>query len=143
MRRKEEKFFLNKKNKEKKLRPGQLYWELLKVIGMTLVSGGGGIMRPMLPIAIEEVIRITKEISKANIRVLVFRKALKNIAIPKLIKIVHPTTILNERFAAGVMKVKLAAMGLINKYAPSATIFLVLYFNKKYNPIKKKIISGK
>ena len=89
MRRKEEKFFLNKKNKEKKLRPGQLYWELLKVIGMTLVSGGGGIMRPMLPIAIEEVIRITKEISKANIREASIKKSLENLEKKEIIDLIE------------------------------------------------------
>lgn len=86
--RRKEKFY-SKKFKEKKLKSGQLYWELLKVIGMTLVSGGGSVYRPMLPIAIGEVVRIIKEISKANIREESIRKSLKNLEKKEIIDLIE------------------------------------------------------
>lgn len=55
------------KLKKNKLRPGQLYWIILEIIGLTLVSGGGSPIRPTLPIAIEAIIKILKEARKLEI----------------------------------------------------------------------------
>jgi len=48
------------KNK-KKLKRGQIYWEIIKLIGLAYLSGGGSIMRPVLPMLIEEIIRLLSQ----------------------------------------------------------------------------------
>jgi len=49
-----------KKNKTK-LKRGQIYWEIIKLLGMTYLSGGGSISRPILPLLIKEIKRLLKE----------------------------------------------------------------------------------
>ena len=48
------------KNK-KRFKPGEIYWEIIKLIGMVYISGGGSIYRPLLPQLIQEIIRLIKE----------------------------------------------------------------------------------
>ncbi|KKP85573.1 MAG: Transcriptional regulator, PaaX family [Candidatus Roizmanbacteria bacterium GW2011_GWA2_35_8] len=48
------------KNK-KRFKPGEIYWEIIKLIGMAYISGGGSTYRPLLPQLIQEIIRLIKE----------------------------------------------------------------------------------
>ena len=48
--------------KEIKLKRGQLYWFILEIIGLSLVSGGGHPMRPILPLAVSEIIKMLKKL---------------------------------------------------------------------------------
>jgi len=67
-------------DKEKiKLKRGQLYWYILEVIGLTLVSGGGHPLRPTLPLAVEEIIKSLKEIKNLKIAEDKIKKSLKNL----------------------------------------------------------------
>ncbi|VVA43938.1 conserved hypothetical protein [Candidatus Roizmanbacteria bacterium] len=54
------------KEKEIKLKRGQLYWYILEVIGLTIISGGNP-LRPIIPIAIKEIIDSLKKIKNLNI----------------------------------------------------------------------------
>ena len=49
------------KEKEIKLKRGQLYWYILEVIGLTIISGGNP-LRPIIPIAIKEIIASLKKV---------------------------------------------------------------------------------
>jgi CRISPR-associated endonuclease Cas2 len=67
-------------DKEKnKLKRGQLYWYILEVIGLTLVSGGGHPLRPILPLAVEEVVKTLKEIKNLKIAENKIERSLKSL----------------------------------------------------------------
>ena len=52
--------------KEVKLKKGQLYWYILEVIGLTLASGGNP-LRPIIPLAIKEIIKTLKELKNLKV----------------------------------------------------------------------------
>ena len=64
--------------KETKLKRGQLYWYILEIIGLTLVSGGNP-LRPIIPLAIKEIIKILKEVKNLNVEEVKIRKSLEDI----------------------------------------------------------------
>jgi CRISPR-associated endonuclease Cas2 len=66
------------KEKEIKLKRGQLYWYILEVIGLTLISGGNP-LRPIIPLAIKEITKILKEIKNLNIVEERIKKSLKSL----------------------------------------------------------------
>lgn len=66
------------KTKEIKLKRGQLYWYILEVIGLTLVSGGNP-LRPIIPLAVKEIIKSLKEIKNLNVEENKIRKSLENL----------------------------------------------------------------
>ncbi len=67
------------KEKEVKLKRGQLYWYILEIIGLTLVSGGGHPMRPILPLAIKEIIKTLKEVKNLKVEEEKIKKSLKSL----------------------------------------------------------------
>ncbi len=66
------------KEKEIKLKRGQLYWYILEVIGLTLVSGGNP-LRPIVPLAIKEIIKTLKEVRNLKVEEEKIRKSLESL----------------------------------------------------------------
>ena len=66
------------KKKEIKLKKGQLYWYILEVIGLTLISGGNP-LRPIIPLAIGEIIKTLKEVKNLNVEESRIRKSLSKL----------------------------------------------------------------
>lgn len=67
------------KEKEVKLKKGQLYWYILEIIGLTLISGGGHPLRPILPRAIEEIIKTLKEVKNLKVDEEKIKRSLKSL----------------------------------------------------------------
>lgn len=66
------------KAKEIKLKKGQLYWYILEVIGMTLISGGNS-LRPIIPMAVKEIVNTLRKIKKLNVEEAKIRKSLEKL----------------------------------------------------------------
>lgn len=66
------------KEKEIKLKRGQLYWYILEIIGLTVLSGGNP-LRPIIPMAIKEIIKTLKEVKHLNIEEAKIRKSLEKL----------------------------------------------------------------
>lgn len=66
------------KNKEVRLKRGQLYWYILEVIGATLLSGGNP-LRPVIPVAIKEIIITLKKIKKLDVEEKKIKKSLESL----------------------------------------------------------------
>lgn len=66
------------KAKKVKLKRGQLYWYILEVIGMTLISGGNP-LRPIIPMAVKEIINTLKKIKQLKVEEIKIKKSLKNL----------------------------------------------------------------
>ncbi|MEK7634143.1 MAG: hypothetical protein AAB437_04845 [Patescibacteria group bacterium] len=64
--------------KEIKLKRGQLYWYILEIIGLTILSGGNP-LRPIIPIAIKEIIKTLKEVKNLKVGEESIRKSLEKI----------------------------------------------------------------
>ena len=77
------------KSKKNKLKPGQLYWVILEVIGLALVSGGGSPLRPTLPIAIKAIIKLLKEARKLEVEEKRVKKTLDNLEKKEIIDLVE------------------------------------------------------
>lgn len=77
------------KQKEIQLKRGQLYWMLLEVIGLGLISGGGSPLRPTLPIMLKEIVDIFKEIKNLNLEEEKIIKSLKNLEKREIIDLVE------------------------------------------------------
>lgn len=75
------------KKKEVKLKRGQLYWYILEIIGLTLVSGGGHPMRPILPLAIKEIIKTLKEVKNLKVEEEKIKKSLKSLEKKEIINL--------------------------------------------------------
>ena len=74
------------KYNEVKLKKGQLYWYILEVIGVTLISGGNP-LRPIIPMAINEIITSFKKIKNLNIEEKRLRKSLEKLEQKEIIDI--------------------------------------------------------
>ena len=74
------------KVKEIKLKKGQLYWYILEIIGLTLVSGGNP-LRPIIPLAIKEIIKTLKEVKNLNIEEEKIRKSLESLERKEIIEV--------------------------------------------------------
>ncbi len=66
------------KEKEINLKKGQLYWYILEVIGLTLISGGNP-LRPIIPLAIKEIIKTLKEVKNLNVEEEKIKKSLESL----------------------------------------------------------------
>lgn len=64
--------------KKNKLKKGQLYWYILEVIGLTILSGGNP-LRPIIPLAISEIAKTIKEIKNLNVEEEKIKKSLKSL----------------------------------------------------------------
>jgi len=77
------------KEEEIKLKRGQLYWMILEIIGLTLISGGGNPLKPTLPLAFAEIKKILKKIKKINIEDKKLKRTLLNLEKKELISLVE------------------------------------------------------
>jgi len=75
--------------REIKLKRGQLYWMILEVIGLTILSGGGHPLRPTAPIAFEAIKRILKELKKVNVEDKKLKRTLENLEKREIINLVE------------------------------------------------------
>ncbi len=80
---------MRKKEKKQKLKRGQLYWMILEVIGFGIVSGGGTALRPTLPIMMEAIIEILKELKKLDIEEKKVRRSLEKLEKKEIIELVE------------------------------------------------------
>ncbi len=64
--------------KEIKLKRGQLYWHILEIIGLTLISAGNP-LRPVIPLAIKEIIKTLKEVKNLNVEEEKIKRSLKSL----------------------------------------------------------------
>lgn len=64
--------------KKNKLKKGQLYWYILEVIGLTVLSGGNP-LRPIIPLAISEIAKTIKEIKNLNVEEEKIKNSLKSL----------------------------------------------------------------
>jgi CRISPR-associated endonuclease Cas2 len=74
----------------KKRRPkrGELYWEILKVIGMAAI-GGGSIIKPIMPLAIDEIIRLLGELRNLEANEKKIRKTLSCLEKKEIVSIIQ------------------------------------------------------
>lgn len=61
-----------------KLKRGQLYWYILEVIGVTLISSGNP-LRPVIPLGVREIIKTIKELKNLKVNEDKIEKSLKNL----------------------------------------------------------------
>jgi len=76
------------KEKEIKLKRGQLYWYILEIIGVVLVSGGNQ-LRPVIPLAVKEIIKILKEVKNLNVEEKKIRTSLEKMEKKEILEIVE------------------------------------------------------
>lgn len=55
------------KLKEQKLKPGQLYWMIIEIIILGIISGGGSPLKPTFPLMIDTIIKLFQEAKKLKI----------------------------------------------------------------------------
>lgn len=115
-----------KKIKEIKLKKGQLYWYILEVIGLTLISGGNP-LRPIIPLAVKEIAKTLKELKNLNVDEDKIKKSLESLEKKEIIN-------LEERGDEVFVKLKDKNNLVVKKYSIKALLDL-----KK----KKKIWKGK
>ncbi len=72
-----------------KLKRGQLYWKILEVIGLGLVSGGGHPLRPVLPLMVKEIINLLKEIKNLEVEEKKVRKSLEKLEKKEIIELIE------------------------------------------------------
>ncbi|MEK7495602.1 MAG: hypothetical protein AAB788_03725 [Patescibacteria group bacterium] len=114
------------KEKEIKLKRGQLYWYLLEIIGLTLISGGNP-LRPIIPLAIKEIINSLKEVKNINIKEEKIRKSLEKLESNEIIDI-------DEKDGKIFVKLKDKNNLTVIKYSTRA----LLNFKKKEKKWNKK-----
>lgn len=71
---------------EVRLKRGQLYWYILEVIGITLISGGNP-LRPVIPLVIKEIINTIKKIKHINVEEKKIIKSLKSLEKREIVNI--------------------------------------------------------
>lgn len=76
------------KEKEIKLKRGQLYWYILEIIGVVLVSGGNP-LRPVIPLAVKEIVKILKEVKNLNVEEKKIRTSLEKMEKREILEIVE------------------------------------------------------
>ena len=75
--------------KKRKLKSGQLYWEILKVIGMGIAASSANPLRPTLPIMVREISRLLRENTQADIGEDSIRKSLRHLEKKEVINLVE------------------------------------------------------
>ena len=114
------------KEKEIKLKKGQLYWYILEIIGLTLISGGNP-LRPIIPLAIKEIIKTLKEVKNLNIEEKKIKKSLESLEKNEIIN-------LEEKGGNIFVKLKDKNNLTVIKYSTKA----LLDFKKKKKKWNKK-----
>ncbi|KKP60618.1 MAG: hypothetical protein UR54_C0010G0011 [Candidatus Roizmanbacteria bacterium GW2011_GWA2_34_18] len=71
---------------EAKLKRGQLYWYILEVIGLTLVSGGNP-LRPIIPLAIKEIVKTLKKVKNLKVEEEKIKKSLESLERKEIINL--------------------------------------------------------
>lgn len=74
------------KEKEIRLKKGQLYWYILEIIGLTLVSGGNP-LRPVIPLVVKEIIKTLKELKNLKIDENRIKKSLESLEKNEIIEL--------------------------------------------------------
>ena len=112
--------------KEVKLKKGQLYWYILEVIGLTLASGGNP-LRPIIPLAIKEIIKTLKEVKNLKVKEEQIKNSLENLERKEIID-------LEEKNSQVFVRLKDKNNLTVIKYSIKA----LLDFKKKKKKSKKK-----
>ncbi len=76
-----------KNHEEVKLKRGQLYWYILEVIGLTLISGGNP-LRPIIPLAVKEIIKTLREVKNLNVEEKKIRLSLEKMEKKEILEVV-------------------------------------------------------
>lgn len=76
------------KQERVKLKRGQLYWMILEVIGLGIISGGSSPLRPTLPIMVDTIFKLLKEGKKLEIEEKKLERSLKNLEKKEIIDLV-------------------------------------------------------
>lgn len=74
------------KEKEIRLKKGQLYWYILEIIGLTLVSGGNP-LRPVIPLVVKKIIKTLKELKNLKIDENRIKKSLESLEKNEIIEL--------------------------------------------------------
>ena len=74
---------------KQKLKRGQLYWKILEIIGLTYLSGGGSFRRPLLPLVIDEIKRLLKELKEIEVDEIRIKQSLENLEKKEIIDLVE------------------------------------------------------
>jgi len=74
---------------KQKLKRGQLYWKILEIIGLTYLSGGGSFRRPLLPLVIDEIKRLLKELKEIEVDEKRIKQSLENLEKKEIIDLVE------------------------------------------------------
>ena len=77
-----------KNHEEVKLKRGQLYWYILEVIGLTLISGGNP-LRPIIPLAVKEIIKTLREVKNLNVEEKKIRLSLEKMEKKEILEVVE------------------------------------------------------
>lgn len=80
---------IEKKQREIKLKRGQLYWLILEVIGLSLVSGGGTPLRPTLPIMLSSIKEIIQELKKIKVEQEKLKKSLEKLEKREIVDLIE------------------------------------------------------
>jgi len=76
------------KEKKIKLKKGQLYWYILEIIGVALVSAGNP-LRPVIPLALNEIIKTLKEVKNLNVEEKKIKISLEKMEKKEILEIVE------------------------------------------------------
>lgn len=114
------------KTNEIKLKRGQLYWYILEIIGATLISGGNP-LRPIIPVAIKEIVKSLKKIRNLNVEEAKVRKSLEKLESKEIID-------LDEKDGEIFVKIKDKDNLTIIKYSTKA----LLNFKRKTKKWNKR-----
>lgn len=112
--------------KEVKLKRGQLYWYILEVIGVTIIASGNP-LRPVIPLAIKEIIRTLKKLKNLEVDKDKIKESLKSLERNEIID-------LEEKGDKVLVKLKDKNNLTVIKYSTKA----LLDFKKKDKKWNKK-----
>lgn len=75
--------------KQQKLKRGQLFWSILEVICLGIISGGGSPLKPALPMVISTIGRLLKEAKRLEVEEKRILKTLKNLEKREIISLIE------------------------------------------------------
>lgn len=75
--------------KQQKLKRGQLFWAILEIICLGVISGGGSPLKPTLPLVISTIYKLLKEARRLNIEEKKILRTLKNLEKREIISIIE------------------------------------------------------
>lgn len=72
-----------------KLKRGQLYWYILEIIGLTIITGGGRQPQRTLPLAIKEIVKTLKQVKNLNVEEKKIRTSLDKMEKKEILEILE------------------------------------------------------